>query len=108
MITFTKILFLCFVTLVLATPADQPYRKEHSWFFELTCFALSLDWARIVATVRERRERGKPRQNHRVDRAMGGGSQETSPDVDCTLLHIGISVITNFFLIFFTEGCASL
>ena len=27
-----------------------PY-SEHSSFFELTCFALSLDWARIVATV---------------------------------------------------------
>jgi DNA cross-link repair 1A protein len=27
-----------------------PY-SEHSSFFELTCFALSLDWGRIVATV---------------------------------------------------------
>ena len=27
-----------------------PY-SEHSSFFELTCFALSLDWVRIVATV---------------------------------------------------------
>ncbi|KAH9975691.1 DRMBL-domain-containing protein [Lactifluus volemus] len=27
-----------------------PY-SEHSSFFELTCFALSLDWARIIATV---------------------------------------------------------
>jgi len=37
-----------------STPAAQlfgvPY-SEHSSFFELTCFALSLDWARIVATV---------------------------------------------------------
>jgi DNA cross-link repair 1A protein len=27
-----------------------PY-SEHSSFFELTCFALSLDWDRIIATV---------------------------------------------------------
>ncbi|KAH9988396.1 DRMBL-domain-containing protein [Russula vinacea] len=37
-----------------STPNAQffgvPY-SEHSSFFELTCFALSLDWARIVATV---------------------------------------------------------
>ncbi|KAI0272307.1 DRMBL-domain-containing protein [Gloeopeniophorella convolvens] len=37
-----------------STPAAQlfgvPY-SEHSSFFELTCFALSVDWARIVATV---------------------------------------------------------
>jgi len=37
-----------------STPSAQlfgvPY-SEHSSFFELTCFALSLDWARIVATV---------------------------------------------------------
>jgi len=37
-----------------STPTAQlfgvPY-SEHSSFFELTCFALSLDWARIVATV---------------------------------------------------------
>jgi len=37
-----------------STPNTQffgvPY-SEHSSFFELTCFALSLDWARIIATV---------------------------------------------------------
>ncbi|KAI0060674.1 DRMBL-domain-containing protein [Artomyces pyxidatus] len=37
-----------------STPAHQlfgvPY-SEHSSFFELTCFALSVDWARIIATV---------------------------------------------------------
>ncbi|KAI0287810.1 DRMBL-domain-containing protein [Russula brevipes] len=37
-----------------STPTAQlfgvPY-SEHSSFFELTCFALSLDWARIIATV---------------------------------------------------------
>lgn len=37
-----------------STPSAQlfgvPY-SEHSSFYELTCFALSLDWARIVATV---------------------------------------------------------
>ncbi|KAH9072370.1 DNA repair metallo-beta-lactamase, partial [Lactarius deliciosus] len=37
-----------------STPSAQlfgmPY-SEHSSFFELTCFALSLDWARIVPTV---------------------------------------------------------
>ena len=37
-----------------STPSAQlfgvPY-SEHSSFFELTCFALSLDWTRIVATV---------------------------------------------------------
>ncbi|KAI9510529.1 DNA repair metallo-beta-lactamase-domain-containing protein [Russula earlei] len=37
-----------------STPTTQlfgvPY-SEHSSFFELTCFALSLDWARIIATV---------------------------------------------------------
>ena len=27
-----------------------PY-SEHSSFFELTCFALSLDWNRMIATV---------------------------------------------------------
>jgi DNA cross-link repair 1A protein len=27
-----------------------PY-SEHSSFFELTCFALSFDWARMIATV---------------------------------------------------------
>ena len=27
-----------------------PY-SEHSSFYELTCFALSVDWARIIATV---------------------------------------------------------
>jgi DNA cross-link repair 1A protein len=27
-----------------------PY-SEHSSFFELTCFALSLDWSRMIATV---------------------------------------------------------
>ncbi len=27
-----------------------PY-SEHSSFFELTCFALSLDWVRMIATV---------------------------------------------------------
>ena len=27
-----------------------PY-SEHSSFFELTCFALSLDWGRMIATV---------------------------------------------------------
>ncbi|TFY81190.1 hypothetical protein EWM64_g2826 [Hericium alpestre] len=37
-----------------STPAHQLYGvpySEHSSFFELTCFALSLDWVRIVATV---------------------------------------------------------
>ncbi|KAF8262628.1 DNA repair metallo-beta-lactamase-domain-containing protein [Lactarius quietus] len=37
-----------------STPTAQlfgvPY-SEHSSFYELTCFAMSLDWARIVATV---------------------------------------------------------
>ena len=27
-----------------------PY-SEHSSFFELTCFALSLDWVKMIATV---------------------------------------------------------
>lgn len=27
-----------------------PY-SEHSSFFELTCFALSLDWGKMIATV---------------------------------------------------------
>ncbi|RDX51252.1 DRMBL-domain-containing protein [Lentinus brumalis] len=37
-----------------------PY-SEHSSFFELTCFALSFDWARMIATVNVGREtsRGK-------------------------------------------------
>lgn len=37
-----------------------PY-SEHSSFFELTCFALSLDWGRMIATVNVGREssRGK-------------------------------------------------
>jgi len=37
-----------------STPSAQlfgvPY-SEHSSFYELTCFALSVDWARIVVTV---------------------------------------------------------
>ena len=37
-----------------------PY-SEHSSFVELTCFALSLDWGRMIATVNVGREasRGK-------------------------------------------------
>ena len=37
-----------------------PY-SEHSSFFELTCFALSFDWGRMIATVNVGREisRGK-------------------------------------------------
>lgn len=37
-----------------------PY-SEHSSFFELTCFALSLNWGRMIATVNVGREssRGK-------------------------------------------------
>ncbi|KAH9010690.1 DNA repair metallo-beta-lactamase-domain-containing protein [Lactarius hengduanensis] len=37
-----------------STPSAQLFGvsySEHSSFFELTCFALSLDWARIVPTV---------------------------------------------------------
>ena len=47
-----------------STPTIQVYGvpySEHSSFFELTCFALSLDWGKMIATVNVGREtsRGK-------------------------------------------------
>ena len=29
----------------------KSFDSEHSSFFELTCFALSVDWVKIIATV---------------------------------------------------------
>ena len=44
----------------------------------------------------ERRERGEPGQDLRVDRALGGGAQETAAWVGRTVSHAGVLVTTNF------------
>lgn len=54
-----------------------PY-SEHSSFFELTCFALSLDWVRMIATVNvgnenARRKMGKWFEKWDAERKKGGG-----------------------------------
>lgn len=44
-----------------------PY-SEHSSFFELTCFALSLDWARMIATVNVGSEASRAKMAKWVER----------------------------------------
>lgn len=44
-----------------------PY-SEHSSFFELTCFALSLDWGRMIATVNVGRESSRAKMAKWVER----------------------------------------
>ena len=48
----------------------------------------------------ERRERGEPGQDLRVDRALGGGAQETAAWVGRTVSHVGVLVTTNFLFFF--------
>jgi hypothetical protein len=55
----------------------------------------------------ERRERVEPGQDLRVDRALGGGAQETAAWVGRTVSHVGVLVTTNFlfffaFVVYFT------
>ena len=54
-----------------STPTHQlfgvPY-SEHSSFFELTCFALSLDWGRIIATVNMESEKSRGKILTWIDR----------------------------------------
>jgi DNA cross-link repair 1A protein len=60
-----------------------PY-SEHSSFFELTCFALSLDWSRMIATVNvgNAKSRGKMErwfekwQAERMKRLKPGGEHD--------------------------------
>ncbi|KAF8587931.1 DRMBL-domain-containing protein [Ramaria rubella] len=60
-----------------------PY-SEHSSFFELTCFALSFNWGKMIATVNvgNATSRGKMEkwfekwQTERIKRAKPGGEQE--------------------------------
>ena len=54
-----------------------PY-SEHSSFFELTCFALSLDWAKMIATVNvgsenSRKKMGKWMERWEAERKRGNG-----------------------------------
>lgn len=44
-----------------------PY-SEHSSFLELTCFALSLDWVRMIATVNVGSARGREKINGWVEK----------------------------------------
>ena len=44
-----------------------PY-SEHSSFFELTCFALSFDWARMIATVNVGNETSRGKMARWVER----------------------------------------
>lgn len=44
-----------------------PY-SEHSSFFELTCFALSLDWGRMIATVNVGSEKSRKKMGAWIDR----------------------------------------
>lgn len=64
-----------------------PY-SEHSSFFELTCFALSTDWVRIVATVNVGSEASRSKmakwvERWEAERKKRGGAkivQHRSPD----------------------------
>jgi DNA cross-link repair 1A protein len=40
-----------------------PY-SEHSSFFELTCFALSLDWGKMIATVNVGSDKSRAKMNN--------------------------------------------
>jgi len=53
----------------------------------------------------ERRERGEPGQDLRVDRALGGGAQETAAWVGRTVSHVGVLVTTNFLFFFLLLLC---
>ena len=44
-----------------------PY-SEHSSFFELTCFALSVEWGKVIATVNVGREASRGRMGRWVER----------------------------------------
>jgi DNA cross-link repair 1A protein len=44
-----------------------PY-SEHSSFFELTCFAMSCDWAKMIATVNVGNERSRMKMAKWVER----------------------------------------
>jgi DNA cross-link repair 1A protein len=44
-----------------------PY-SEHSSFFELTCFALSFDWGRMIATVNVGSEAARGRMGKWVEK----------------------------------------
>ena len=44
-----------------------PY-SEHSSFFELTCFAMSLDWGRMIATVNVGSENSRGKMGKWVER----------------------------------------
>jgi DNA cross-link repair 1A protein len=53
-----------------------PY-SEHSSFFELTCFALSLDWGKMIATVNVGSEKSRTKMNkwfEKWDKARGKGN----------------------------------
>ena len=59
----------------------MPY-SEHSSFFELTCFALSLDWGRMIATVNVGNENSRRKMAKWVekwDAERKKGSQEVVP-----------------------------
>ncbi|KAK7025050.1 DNA cross-link repair protein PSO2/SNM1 [Favolaschia claudopus] len=64
-----------------------PY-SEHSSFFELTCFALSIDWGRMIATVNVGSERSRARmarwmekwQAERKKRKKGEAVPHRRPD----------------------------
>ena len=45
----------------------MPY-SEHSSFFELTCFALSLDWGRMIATVNVGSEKSRKKMSVWIER----------------------------------------
>ncbi|KAH9832571.1 DRMBL-domain-containing protein [Rhodofomes roseus] len=54
-----------------STPALQIYGvpySEHSSFFELTCFALSLDWGRMIATVNVGSENSRKKMGKWIER----------------------------------------
>ena len=54
-----------------STPALQVYGvpySEHSSFFELTCFALSFDWGRMIATVNVGSETSRGKMTKWVER----------------------------------------
>ena len=44
-----------------------PY-SEHSSFFELTCFALSLDWGKMIATVNVGSENARNKMGKWIER----------------------------------------
>ena len=73
-----------------STPAltvyGVPY-SEHSSFFELTCFALSFEWTRMIATVNvgsetSRKKMGKWMERWEAERKRRGTTQVVDPRAD--------------------------